>query len=441
MQDKATHAAVRFGQGLAPAEFGRIGKDPRGWLLDQLDRRGLVPEAYDGMDSGAERTTALLEKRKKGSGALEGFVKNVSAPNYRDDIIRHLTAAILSEAPFVERLTHFWANHFTVSAERPQILGLAVPFEVEAIRAHLLGRFADLLIASTSHQAMILYLDNAKSFGPNSKAGRWKDFGLNENLAREVLELHTLGVEGGYTQDDVRALAMILTGWTLQRPEDDEPGAFQFAEKGHEPGDKVLLGRRFREDGMQEGIDALEMLGTHPATARHVALKLARHFIGDEPPKASVDRLTRTFLDTGGDLPALYAALIADEAAWAAPLAKLKTPQELVVSTLRAIGWTNDLKGALASLKILGHMPYYAPSPAGYSDFGKDWAGPDQILKRVDWAAVAGDKIAKGVDPQAYLAAALGGFADHDIEFMVKNAPSRPEALALVLAHPSFQRR
>jgi len=441
MQDKATHAAVRFGQGLAPGERGRIGTDPRDWLLDQLARRNLVPDAYDGLDSGAERTTALLEKRKKGSGALEGFVKNVSAPNYRDDVQRHLAAAILSEAPFVERLAHFWANHFTVSAERPAILGLAVPFEVEAIRPHLLGRFSEMLVASTSHQAMILYLDNALSFGPNSKAGRRKDFGLNENLAREVLELHTLGVQGGYTQDDVRALAMILTGWTLQRPEDDEPGAFQFVENGHEPGDKVLLGRRFRENGMQEGIDALEMLGTHPATARHVALKLARHFVGDEPPDATVDRLTRTFVNTGGELAALYATLIAEEAAWSAPLAKLKTPQELVVSSLRAIAWTEDLTGALASLKILGQMPYYAPSPAGYSDFARDWAGPDQILKRVDWAAVAGDRIAQGVAPRDYLAVALGGWVDHDLEFMVKNAPSRAEALALVLAHPSFQRR
>ena len=441
MLDQKTHAAVRFGQGLAPGELGRIGNDPRGWLLDQLAARNLVPDAYAGMDSGAERTAALLSKAKKSTGAVGSFVKTVSAPAYRYDVNRMLTAAILSDTPFIERLAHFWANHFTVSADRPALLGLVVPFEIEAIRPQLLGSFAELLIASTSHQAMLLYLDNAKSFGPNSKAGRRKDFGLNENLAREVLELHTLGVQGGYTQDDVRALAMILTGWTLQRPEDNEPGAFQFAQKGHEPGDKTLLGRRFREDGMQEGVGALTMLGTHPATARHVALKLARHFIGDEPPDASVDRLARAFLDTGGDLPSLYAALVAEDAAWTSPLAKLKTPQELVVSTLRAIAFTNDLKDALPSLKILGHMPYYAPSPAGYSDLGKDWAGPDQILKRVDWAAVAGGKIAEGVDPNVYLAAALGGFVDDDLAFMVKSAPSRPEALALVLAHPSFQRR
>jgi uncharacterized protein (DUF1800 family) len=441
MQDKATHAAIRFGQGLAPGELEVIGAAPEAWLLNQLKPGNLLPAAYDDLDSGAERTAALLAKVAKGTGAIEKHIRKVAAQQYRDDIERHLTAAIVSKVPFVERLTHFWANHFTVSAERPQILGLAVPFEAEAIRPNLLGRFADLLIASTSHQAMLLYLDNARSFGPNSKAGKWKDFGLNENLAREILELHTLGVEGGYTQEDVRALAMILTGWTLQRPRDDEPGAFQFAEGGHEPGDKVLLGRRFRENGMQEGIDALEMLATHPATARHVALKLARHFVADQPPQATVDRLTRVFLDSGGDLPALYRALVVDKGAWSQPLAKLKTPQELIVSTLRAIAWTRELEGAVASLKILGQLPYYAPSPQGYSDLGQDWAGPDQVLKRVDWAALAGEKIAEGVDPNVYLATALGGFADHDLSFMVKNAPSRREALALVLVHPAFQRR
>ena len=443
MRDPATHAAFRFGLGPAPGEAGYIGQDPRGWLLEQLAQPPRTPAALRKLDSADKRTDELLRVRDQGTGAIEAFIKQKAAKDYLTDLGLYLSATISAEQPFLDRLAIFWANHFTVSVDRPAVFGLVVPFYVEAIRPNLLGRFSDLLIASTRHQAMLLYLDQAVSFGPNSKAGFVKGFGLNENLAREILELHTLGVEGGYTQTDVRQLALILTGWTLQRPQDPEPGAFQFVEAGHEPGDKELLGRQFREAGLAEGMAALEFLATRAATARFVATKLARHFIADEPPLSAIEHLAAVFSQTGGDLPALYRALIELDAAWQDPLGKLRTPQEIVIATLRALQATDRkaLTGAIDSLKVLGQLPFYASSPAGYSDRAKDWAGPDQVLKRVDWAATAGDRIARMVAPLDFLATALGGFADSELLFQVDNAPSRAEAMALVLASPTFQRR
>jgi len=443
MQDPATHASVRFGLGPAPGELAVIGGDPRGWLAAQIGDPPPLPSILDGVGNGNARTNELLEKRNEDGGVIENFIRKKAAKDYLADLGLHLSASIASERPFLERLALFWCNHFTVSVERPAVYGLVVPFAVEAIRPHIQGRFADLLIASTRHQAMLLYLDQAVSFGPNSKAGRWKGFGLNENLAREILELHTLGVHGGYTQEDVRQFALILTGWTLQRPKDDEPGAFQFVEAGHEPGDKTLLGRRFPEDGMAEGLAALEFLATHRSTAQFIATKLARHFIADEPPPGAVERLAEVFAATGGDLPAVYAALIALQDGWQDPLAKLRTPQDLVIATLRALRATDKkaLTGGIGSLKVLGQLPFAAGSPARYPDRAEDWAGADQVLKRVDWAATAGERIARAVAPLDFLAVAQGGFAEADLRFLVENAPSRAEAVALVLASPTFQRR
>ncbi len=437
------HAAVRFGLGPRPGELAGIAGDPTAWLAGQLSDAGALPSAFDGMDDSNSRTAALLATRDKGGGVIEQYIRTQAAPAFLADLGRFLAAAIESERPFVERLAIFWANHFTVSVERPAVYGLVVPFYAEAIRPRLGGRFAQMLIAATRHQAMLLYLDNAVSFGPNSKAGRWKGLGLNENLARELLELHTLGVDGGYTQADVGQLALILTGWTLQRPRDPVPGAFQFAAAGHEPGPKTLLGRRFAENGEAEGLAALEFLAAQPATARHLALKLARHFIADDPPDEAVRELTEVFLATDGDLPSLHRALFEMEAAWAQPLFKLRTPLDLVLAALRALGRSDRqaLRGAIGSLKELGQMPFAALSPAGYADRALAWAAPDQVLRRVDWSAAAGDRLARVVEPDSYLATGLADFADAELRFQVKNAPSRAEALAMILASPAFQRR
>jgi uncharacterized protein (DUF1800 family) len=300
-----------------------------------------------------------------------------------------------------------------------------------------------LLGAVIKHPAMLSYLDNVLSFGPNSRAGRATGRGLNENLARELLELHTLGVDAGYTQDDVTALAMILTGWSIGRAKSDEAGHFVFQDKAHEPGEKTLLGVRFEEAGIEEGERALDMLASHPATARHVAMKLARHFVADEPPADAVARLETVFRESGGDLHVLSRAIVDLDAAWAEPLSKLKTPVEFTVSALRALGGNRDIeaKKLLGSLRLMGQVPFNAPSPAGWPDRASDWASPQALMERAEWSMSVAAKVARGIDPAALLDGTIAPVAPEDTRLAVARAPDRTEAVAMLLACPEFQWR
>ncbi len=214
---------------------------------------------------------------------------------------RHASrAATAADIGFVERLVWFWSNHFCISADN--IIAMVGPYEREAIRPHVLGRFADLLFAAESHPAMLFYLDNVQSMGVDSIAGINRDKGLNENLAREILELHTLGVRSGYSQTDVASFAKVLTGWTWIAPiEPAHGGEFIFAKRLHEPGEQIVLGKRYAE-GAWIKVAVLADLAHHPATAEHIAQKLARHFVAEEPPPALIDRLAKTFNDSEGDL-------------------------------------------------------------------------------------------------------------------------------------------
>ena len=241
---------------------------------------------------------------------------------FQDKSAARVSHAASTDAPFVERLVQFWSNHFCISASKgPGVRIMAGGFEREAIRPHVLGRFGDMLKAVEQHPAMLIYLDNAQSIGPNSQAGRNRGRGLNENLAREILELHTLGVDGGYTQADVTSLARIITGWTIvdQRFAAAQPkgrpaqnltvGTFMFAQPRHEPGQQTVLGKVYADNGLATGEEALADLARHPATARHIARKLAQHFVSETPPPALVARLEKTFRDTDGNLGAVAKAL------------------------------------------------------------------------------------------------------------------------------------
>jgi uncharacterized protein (DUF1800 family) len=300
-----------------------------------------------------------------------------------------------------------------------------------------------MLGAVIRHPAMLSYLDNLLSFGPNSRAGRTTGRGLNENLARELLELHTLDVDGGYNQADVTELAKILTGWSIGRAKSDEAGTFVFHDVAHEPGPKTLLGVRFEEAGIEEGERALDLLAAHPATARHVATKLARHFVADEPPADAVAHLESVFRDSGGDLAAVSRALLALDAAWAEPLAKVKTPIEFTVSALRALGGNREIeaKKLLGSLRLMGQVPFNAPSPAGWPDRASDWASPQALMERAEWSMTVAQKAAGAVDPALLLAGTIGPVAPEDTKIAITRAPDRIEAIAMLLASPEFQRR
>ena len=263
---------------------------------------------------------------------------------------------------------------------------MAGAYEREAIRPHVLGKFADMLLAVESHPAMLYYLDNAQSIGPNSIAGLNRDKGLNENLARETMELHTLGVRSGYTQDDVTRFAKVLTGWTLipLRGDPERGGEFVFNKRMHEPGDQTLLGKRYAEGGMEQGHAVLADLARHPATATHIATKLARHFIADQPPQPLIDRLTKTFRDTDGDLKEMSRALINAPESWSASRTKLKAPSVWIASALRITHVPVPLPRTLVAQEQLGEPLWRPPAPNGFSDDEASWL--DGLSRRLDIA-------------------------------------------------------
>lgn len=436
----AALALVRFGLGAGPTGLSETGSDPREWLLDQLTG---PPATFSGLPRSAEVVQEALRRRGRGKEARKALRKEHRALYQREAAQRAVHQAT-TDRPFRERWVAFWANHFTVSVRRQEVLGLVGAYEREAIRPHVLGRFADLLRAVVQHPAMLLYLDNVRSIGPESEAGRGRDRrGLNENLAREILELHTLGVDGGYTQDDVIALARLLTGWSVPaewyRRTDT---GFWFHEGAHEPGPKTLLGTVYAQGGLAEGEAALDALARHPATARFVAHKLAVHFVADDPPASLVRRLERSFLDTDGDLAALARTLVTAPEPWQAPLTKIKQPWAWVASVVRSLGGAEDGEPLVKAQARLGQPVWAATSPAGWDDAAPAWIGPEALMKRVDLASRAAQGVAEfGLEPTALAEAALGPLLSAPTREAVAGARHPVQALAVLYASPDFQRR
>ncbi len=426
-----------MGQGARGGELAAAAADPHAFVLRQLEGPGSLPEQLMGFDTGAQAMARIMAVRGPDTdpGAKQQLRKAM-VQAYRREAIARTRAQIASTESFRERLVLFWSNHFTVSIQRPVIGSLVGPFEREAIRPYVTGRFRDMLGAVVKHPAMLLYLDNARSVGPGSLVGVRRGKGLNENLGRELMELHTLGVGGGYGQADVTALARILTGWSI-----GDDGAFLFRERAHEPGRKALLGVPYAEGGIEEGERALDALASHPSTARHLAFKLSRHLLADDPPPGLVDLVARRFLDSGGDLGAVTRSLVLSDEAWQPALAKLKSPNELVVSALRAIPVEVPDDTLLGSLRLLGQQPFAAPSPAGWPDTAAGWLAPEGLLQRADWAMALARRSGSAVDARLVLEASLGPVAGEPLRGAVARAPSAAEATAMLIASPTFQRR
>lgn len=360
---------------------------------------------------------------------------------YLGEAKARLEAALAAEIGFAERLVWFWSNHFCVSADKALVRPIAGAFEREAIRAHVLGRFGDMLLAVESHPAMLIYLDNARSIGPNSVAGQRQRRGLNENLAREILELHTLGVRSVYSQNDVTNFAKIITGWTLVPPRQDAErgGAFSFNPRMHEPGAHAMIGNRYADVGVEQGRRVLADLARHPATASHIARKFARHFIAEQPAPALVERLSKQFLDTGGDLKALAKALVASDEAWQEPRLRFKRPSEWLVGALRAVGARPpDARPIVQALNLLGEPLWRPPAPNGFADDNATWL--DGLSQRLDIANQIARRSADA-DPKAVFEQTIAPIATEDTRRAIARAESRPQALALLLMAPEFQRR
>lgn len=465
----AAIAAHRFGLGEASLDV--VGPDPSRWLLAQIGPAD-APKGSGLLGTAQALENVAAEQRARRAARAAPPSPGASAADvgllrfYRDIIVADTRSRVFTAAattrPFAERLQMFWANHFTVSQAKGSARGLVGAFERDAIRPHIAGSFEALLWASTTHPAMLRYLDNTQSAGPHSRvvarearrAARRDEgprvSGLNENLAREVLELHTLGADSArgaapaYTQADVTAFAAVLTGWrvALQAPDAERP----FDPAWHEPGPKTLMHKTY-----PEGPEALRMvihdLAEHPATARFVATKLARHFVADEPPRALVERLDSAYRRSHGDLATVYRELVASPEAWQPGLAKLKTPEEFVVSAARVLRVDERVferaQGGpdVLGVATLGQRLQAAPSPAGWSDRADDWLGPDAVWKRVEWSTRAAGRLGNRIDARQLAAQSLGPMLSTDTRTQIERAADGPQALALLLMAPEFQRR
>ena len=437
-----TLANIRFGYG-GLQTFRGSGKQ---YLQDQLvafDSR----LAVSGLPSTQEIIPKLAEYRsaaRDDTDARDAARKAMRAV-LRDAATARLNHAIATPTPFAERLVHFWANHFAVSSEKLGVGPLAGAYEAEAIRPHLMGRFSDMLMAVESHPAMLLYLDQAQSIGPNSRRGTRialggrRQAGINENLAREIMELHTMGVRSGYSQADVREFAYALTGWSIGGLRGGPQGAehgFVFNEATHEPGVRTILSKSYRANGVKQVRTILADLAAHPSTARHIATKLARHFVADDPPAELVTRLEGRFLESGGNLPDLYRELINAPEAWNMEQVKFTTPFDWTVASLRTLQLDNaPARNIEGLLRNLGQELWKPGAPAGFEDRATRWAAPDALYRRVE----AADRLARftgAIDARALAPQIYGELLTETTSTALRRAESPDEAMALLLVSP-----
>lgn len=457
---EAASAANRFGIGARPGELAGIG-DPRAWLKAQLrgdagaSRFAGLPSSLDYLRSENDFYLQRRERKQAGETAPK------PGPLYRRALLQELDrrarVAVASEAGFAERLVRFWSNHFAISVDKRPAALYAAPMEREAIRPHLFGRFSDLLLAVETHPGMLRYLDNVRSVGADSPlalrarrrgGAQRREPGLNENLAREILELHTLGVDGGYAQDDVVELARAITGWGVPLSRDWQRGtpasAFAFRPAAHESGARRVLGQRYAEAGEAQGRAILADLAVHAATARHVCWKLARHFVADRPPPALVERMAAAWRASGGDLPSAYRAMIDGEEAWSPQARKFKTPEDFLLSALRATG-TASLVAPQRQYDLLNRMgqpPFTPRSPAGFADEAAEWSGADALWKRVQAAQLLAEAAPQArIDPSATARGIFAGTLGEETTVALRRAESPRDGLALLFASPAFQWR
>jgi uncharacterized protein (DUF1800 family) len=318
-----------------------------------------------------------------------------------------LIREIYSERQLEEVMTDFWFNHFNVFLYKNQCAYYTTAYERDAIRPHALGKFYDLLVATAQSPAMLMYLDNWLSTGPHSQAaGKNGQSGLNENYAREVMELHTVGVDGGYTQSDVTELARVLTGWTIAQP--DDGGQFQFDSRRHEPGTKTVLGTKFYDTGVDEGLRALDMLAHRPSTARFISNRIAVRFVSDNPPESLVNRMAAKFESSDGDIREVLRTMFRSPEFWSSKAygSKMKTPLELVVSTIRASGANVVTADTLVqSLTAMGMQPYGMAVPTGYSMKSETWDNEGALLARINFSSTMTQGNLPGIqfDPSALI--------------------------------------
>ncbi|MBY3268127.1 DUF1800 domain-containing protein [Rhizobium laguerreae] len=497
-----TMAAIRFGYGLRPGEAPPQSKDE---LIGQIaEGVAATPDfPLGGPDMRHQAILSLQAQLKQirqdaktvtddtTQREMRKGVQQQVQQQFQHDANLRLMQAVLSPYGFYERLSTFWTDHFSTSANKSLPMRLIVPlYEAEAIRPFISGRFGDLLRNATAHPAMLIYLDQADSLGPDSAGGIKRNKGLNENLGRELLELHTLGAGSGYSQADVTAAAMVLTGLTIDRKEMD----IAFRPNISEPGAHEVLGigyggrRRSRDDYL----DMLDDLAVHPKTAAHISRKLAVHFIADQPDEGVVSDMAEAWKKTDGDLTAVYTAMLDHPAAWRDEGAKARQPFDYVVTGLRALnaGPVNGVVGSFlaanqqgtdegdmaantpgmagspvptdpagearekrlkafrtaralgqGALRRMGQPTWLPPSPAGFEEGFSAWITGSQLSERLAWARRAAAQFGRDEDPREFLKSTLADAARDETIRVVSQAPNKISGLTLVLASPEFNRR
>ena len=453
-QASAWRATSRLGYGPTVASAQAAAPDPRAWALQQIDaaysasqRPPIIPAelsrfnapisdiARDFKDEREARKNNREQAAKLAAGSTATATNGANAGNAADaqGFSREMQQTAVAwrlmscsdpamENPLLARMTEFWFNHLNVFVGKGPVRPFVGHYAVNVIRANALGKFEDLLLASARHPAMLLYLDQAQS---NVR-------GINENYARELMELHTLGVDGGYTQADVRELARILTGWTVGLQQGE---GFRFAERLHDNGDKVLLGKTFRGDGMREGEEAIRMLAHHPSTAKRIARRLAMTFVSDKPPQALVDRLASTFTQTQGDIRAVMRSLVSSPDFWRAENTLFKTPLDFACSALTAGGGAKDRRDIQLTLGFLaqaGQPMHGWQTPDGYKTDAATWLAPEALTRRADYAVTIGGRMPEPTYLQNFLSTASR-------ERIARESPAA--RTGLMLASPDFMNK
>ena len=441
---------TRFGYGIRPgsARMTSISGALRGLtVVDPLDRRFKRPTMLERIKIHEKMQAAKLDERNNVSGAEARYkaAQNESRSWVTEDMRAYFSRAALSEHGFKERLVAFWSDHFTVSGKNQRVLLALGAYTDEAIRANVAGSFADILKAVVTHPGMLLYLDQVTSFGPNSVVGKRGDRGLNENLAREILELHTLGVNGSYAQEDVRQFAELLTGLRVNGD------GFFYDKRAADPGSEQIFGKSYGDRaGLKDILAFLDDLAAHPDTAGHIARKLAVHFVSENPPESLINAIAETYSNTRGDLMAVYKTMLAHPAIAAPMGGKVKWPTEYVISTVRALDLVEkfaemsprEIRNGLHSpMQAMGMNVFRPPGPDGWSEAAADWITPPALAARIEWAIEVAKTYGQNVDPRNLLNEVLGDRASNELQVAVAGAESKWEGVALLLVSPEFNRR
>lgn len=451
-------AAIRFGEGLSPKLPSPGSEDG---VLAQLDGPDMAAASYpihtledlwpDLRELADRRRAARRGRNGPGAEALDRAFRDIYRPHRQDldrNFARMAARTITTSAPFRERLARFWADHFTVIGKQLLFRGLEPAFCEAAIRPHLSGRFSDMLKAAILHPLMLNYLDQTSSVGPNAPAARGRR-GMNENLAREVLELHTLGVGASYTQADVQQLSELFTGLTVSAQD-----GFRFRADRAEPGAEHVLGQSYGGGPpvLADIERVLDDLATHPDTAEHICRKLAMHFISDHPDEAIVAEMSAVFEASGGALRPVYKVMVHHPLSWESFGQKVKQPVDFVFSALRALAVPPRSLGRMSRRNtravFLGPLasmgqPWLSPAgPDGWPEDAEAWVTVQGIAARLQWSIAAPAAIFRALpDPRDFAQTALGGLSGPKVRFAAEKSENRREGLGLILASPAFQRR